>query len=559
MDKKKELTVTVQNIGVKLRNMDACFLCVMGGSALTREYAFTCMVSFSSIQISSSIDWMIENINPKLDPIPSDWVIVFSSGNLLDDEWAARAIVERVTPKEGNIVHEVFKEFVPISKALTEHKLKTGEGKNLKELSENPDKSMVNTAFGNILTKILEGAGYVVTVEILKPKYFNFPTIDRVAQRIHTGNKRGNFLVGLMDIGRKSEDPLSDRLIYDENEAHVIGFKIDVDIPSAKAVKGHIQLAIDFDFQQEAGFKIIPIKEMETKETKDKLNRMLQEAEQKISKELDPLTLRIKDAIICLSQDKGSRKFDYTENELLDLLHGKKGPGSGRGYHDTRDKKRLRSRIQLISNIKLTYAVKIGNQIIGIEDIPHIILNPEGKPFIEYIGTAGKAKKRYNFQSIEIPERYYDLFYGNFAGQLDREAILLTGSKYSLCKYIAAWWRSRWEKDHGVYEWYLSDILRGAGIALPTRGHESRFIKNLEADLDDIKNKKLMKGYKRIKRSNPLSDKWRFEATAELKERYKNMGKGYKEAQELRRLKAQKKKLELKDDIIELEKTEDKK
>jgi len=425
--------------------------------------------------------------------------------------------------------------------AIQDYELTRAEFDRLRALSTPDIQPEINQYFGDILKKILEGAGYKVEIVIVEPEYYYAPTMDYPAQRIYTGDKKGSALADLMLVGREDK-AISESVMLDERGFEVVGLKIDVDIPSEKAAGGQIQLRFDFDFRQEGGFKIIPIKDLEKPKTQEKLNNLLQEVERKISKDLDPLALRVKDAVICLSQDKGSRKYNYTEDELLNLLYKPSGK-----YHDTRSKQRVRERLQLISKIKLTYAMKIGDKIIGIEDIPHIILNPEGRPFIEHLTKGGKVKKRYNFQSIEIPERYFNLFYGHFAGQFNRKSLLLTGTDYSLYKAIATWWRNQWEKDRGVYKWNLTDVLRGAGITLPGKTNEARVIKKLTTSLGKMKTAGLLKDYKRLnKHKNAFLDTWQFEAPDELKKRLKHIGKDYQEAQKMKSLKMKKKGAEIK-------------
>jgi len=460
----------------------------------------------------------------------------------------------KVFPKNGIGLSSVPASpiFSELTNILTNYKPTKTELKKLRKLWYPEVDQEIYDHLGDIIKKMLKGVGYTVILVPAKPKYFYAPTADHVTQRIYTADKRGNVLADLMNIRKDSTIPIFENPL---NPQSVIGLKIDISIPSERADKKLVQLHFDFDFQQKDGFKIIPVKDIQKPETQSKINKLLQEIERKISKDLDPLTLRVKDAVLCLSQDKASRKFSYTESELMNLLYVKEKRKGGGEYHGTKNKGRVRERLQLISKMKLTYAIRIDNETIGVEDIPHIILNPEGKPFIEY--RKGRKKKRFNFQSIEIPERYWNLFYGGkYVGQYTREALKLKDSDYLLYKYLATQWRIGWIKYKGVYTWYLSEILTAAGVKPPTPRHRARFIKKLKESFDRMKRSKLIGSYKCLdKNRDPVADRWRFEAPKELKDQFEQIGVEHRQNQEIKKLKAKKKKLKLESDIIELKKT----
>lgn len=403
----------------------------------------------------------------------------------------------------------------------------------------------VNEIFGDLLSKILEKAGYVVTIKVAKPQYFYYPTVDHVTQQIYSADKKGTFLLDLFDVQKKAGTGFEVFPQKDLGGQRIIGFKVDVDIPSKRAHGGKVQLSFDFNFPEEDGFKLIPIEDLGKEETREKINNIVQDVQNQLAKELDPLALRVKDAVICLAQDKHSRSFDYTDNELLDFLYSR---GGKKKYHSTSDKTRVRERLDLLSNIRFSYSVKVGKDTVGIEDIPYLILNPEGKPFVKRKGK----KKQYN--SIEIPQRYWNLFFQDkYVAQLNRKALLNSGKKYLLPKYLATQWRIGWMKYQGVYTWKLADILTEAAIAKPIPSNKPRFITDLHNQLKEMKRTGLLGNYRRLnEHRDPIEDRWRFEAHKELKQKLEGMGQAYKEKQRVAALRAEKRTLKLEADVVDL-------
>lgn len=406
--------------------------------------------------------------------------------------------------------------------------------------------------FGDLLIRILKGAGYRPRLQkiFLLPKTWKDTTALLRPQRFFSADKTGNILAELLSKAKEKDIPFE----WDAKGENAIGLKVTFNIPGKRAIEEDAQLTFTHAFEGEDadGFKVIPINDLDKPEVQDGIRRIVNKIEKAVCKEMDPLALRVKDGLLCLAQDKGWQfSFFFDENELLDLLFER----DRKGYHSKGNRGNVAKRLILLHQSTWNYAIKIGGNKLEIRDAPYIILNPDGKAFVEVVEKKGKRKVRYDFQSVQISKAYQSLFSGGkYLSQHDREALKLQQAAYSLYKYISQRWRIGWQEDQGVYEWTHSEVLEEAGVAVPKGKNKWRDSQRIEGYYKDMKEKGFIKDYgRRFQHKDPFRDKWFWEAPDEFKEVYRQMGLEYERKREIRELKDEKKKLKLAGEVIDLQ------